>query len=465
MGVKVLLSRQRQRMQSSAGRLNDFAKRIQDIRFFPPAMFMLLLWSCILFLTLLTHEYGNGPVRSTSGVVKMLAGSHQESLDEDSKTSLEEFQQTRLKGAQSGLYQKASRQWCCRRSPSCIRPPFLIHGHRSSSQHAEFAVPLGLGSGLTDDVLNDGECACEVGWSGPSCNIPVCTPDCKHDGRCVRPNECRCTSEWTGATCAEQLCYPKCQHGHCAGHNKCVCIAGYQGPTCSIRCEHGLLHFASCECLPGWWGKSCDKALCTQTCVHGVCASPGKCACESGWTGHSCISLVSPQGRQGHLWSVTAAESTALTMRMTGGGVVDERNDERWGDREEAIDGEDRGESRGKEGAYMKTKQELLDLQSAVRKIKQKRAFEELEILQKEVARLNKHQAQLAEKEAKEREQREKESKDKEHKRSPDEGNREDEYKEMKNELLKTEADLSALLKQYRKKATEKASPSQTSLK
>lgn len=45
----------------------------------------------------------------------------------------------------------------------------------------------------------------------------------------------------------------------------------------------------NCSCGSGYTGDGVDcEPLCTPSCVHGVCSSPGNCTCAEGWQGPSC---------------------------------------------------------------------------------------------------------------------------------------------------------------------------------
>jgi hypothetical protein len=67
-------------------------------------------------------------------------------------------------------------------------------------------------------------------------------------------------------------------HGSCGGAGRCECRDQYQGPACSdsqcvgVDCGHGSCADASCNCEPGWDGKSCARATGCDTspsCGHG----------------------------------------------------------------------------------------------------------------------------------------------------------------------------------------------------
>lgn len=44
-----------------------------------------------------------------------------------------------------------------------------------------------------------------------------------------------------------------------------------------------------CHCPAGWFGKSCEIAVCTEKCQNGgTCAQPDHCRCPDGWSGPTC---------------------------------------------------------------------------------------------------------------------------------------------------------------------------------
>ncbi|XP_028397045.1 protein cueball-like [Dendronephthya gigantea] len=93
--------------------------------------------------------------------------------------------------------------------------------------------------------IKDDTCACDVGFRGKRCNLPVkkgfCgQKGCGDNGRCHTNDTCVCRKGYFGYLCEKTLqCHPKCQHG--------VCL------------NNSTKHY-KCRCDIGWEGKHCDKA-------------------------------------------------------------------------------------------------------------------------------------------------------------------------------------------------------------
>ena len=75
---------------------------------------------------------------------------------------------------------------------------------------------------------------------------------------------------------------------------ECQCMAGYRGASCERAicdqgCQHGqCLRPGYCTCEEGWKGRTCDQAVCARPCVHGRCLYPNFCRCETGFFGRRC---------------------------------------------------------------------------------------------------------------------------------------------------------------------------------
>ena len=69
---------------------------------------------------------------------------------------------------------------------------------------------------------------------------------------------------------------------------------GWKGKSCdkcivSDGCLHGSCTSADeCNCSDGWTGKQCTQCIPSPTCIHGTCQSAFECNCDAGWTGHNC---------------------------------------------------------------------------------------------------------------------------------------------------------------------------------
>jgi hypothetical protein len=59
----------------------------------------------------------------------------------------------------------------------------------------------------------------KTGWSGQTCEIPLCDNGGCGPGTCVKPNQCDCSGTgWTGSRCDQAICNTPCQHsGTCVG--------------------------------------------------------------------------------------------------------------------------------------------------------------------------------------------------------------------------------------------------------
>ena len=139
-----------------------------------------------------------------------------------------------------------------------------------------------------------GVCTCQSGWQGSSCNVAICSNGCVQ-GACNAPNTCTCNAGWSGTNCSSAICSPSCVNGLCTTPNTCTCSAGWQHalcdkPVCSLPCVNGLCLAPNvCACTVGWSGPSCTDAICSAGCQNGTCTNaPGACKCNAGYSGAKC---------------------------------------------------------------------------------------------------------------------------------------------------------------------------------
>ena len=82
---------------------------------------------------------------------------------------------------------------------------------------------------------------------------------------------------------------------------------GYNGETCQsciklATCVHGTCNTAfQCNCDPGWQGRDCNIASCSDGCHpdFGFCDRPDSCLCKhgSGMQGPNCTECIAKEGK------------------------------------------------------------------------------------------------------------------------------------------------------------------------
>lgn len=167
------------------------------------------------------------------------------------------------------------------------------------------------------DGTTPNKCRCQVGWTGPVCEICMTHPGCVH-GRCTIPNQCLCDEGWGGLLCNQDLNYctnhKPCQHGGTCtntgqGNYTCSCSNDFMGRDCEISkdpcvqnpcenggsCENPVEGHYICKCAPGYFGQHCETwaNICAEdTCVNGgSCIQDPNgfiCSCPVGYTGLLC---------------------------------------------------------------------------------------------------------------------------------------------------------------------------------
>jgi hypothetical protein len=110
-------------------------------------------------------------------------------------------------------------------------------------------------------------CSCAEGWSGPSCNVPLCSQTCNHNGRCTLPDVCTCEKGWEGVDCLIPICAQECQNGgYCIAPDTCKCFQWYNDFR-DGRLGGGRPLFMDPQGFPlntGWTGYDCSSPICVQ---------------------------------------------------------------------------------------------------------------------------------------------------------------------------------------------------------
>ena len=185
-----------------------------------------------------------------------------------------------------------------------------------------------------------GECMCDHGYAGLSCDRLVADPapmaglrkeavcptadsrySCSGHGRCLDGRRCACQGGYYGLACSRLDAVP-CPHncswplgGQCVDRDRCVCRAGRAGegcasfttvladlepstcPTTTTRpCSgHGSCQGHACACDRGFSGPACARrdylyacpANCSWAVGGGACVG-GRCECAAGRSGDDC---------------------------------------------------------------------------------------------------------------------------------------------------------------------------------
>jgi hypothetical protein len=153
----------------------------------------------------------------------------------------------------------------------------------------------------------------------------VCPEDCSTHGSC-RENRCFCLAGWLGETCSERDCSP-CINGKCID-GECRCDEGFTGSACrwaacANDCSgHGACVKGRCLCADGWTGPDCEAqslwsvASCPNDCAgHGACFS-GRCQCHATWSGEDCSVAAAGTG------ALAALETPCASPYATGVGAL-----------------------------------------------------------------------------------------------------------------------------------------------
>lgn len=153
-------------------------------------------------------------------------------------------------------------------------------------------------------VCSQGSCSCFPGFTGPACQLTssplvrggCAVANCSGNGVCSM-GKCFCTPGFTGPACATATsCPSNCSHHGLCSRGKCFCKPGYSGAACqhlsscpSDCSNHGVCINGGCVCEFGYSGADCGSSptCASQPCVHGFCRG-GKCLCEEGFSGANC---------------------------------------------------------------------------------------------------------------------------------------------------------------------------------
>ncbi|XP_076841773.1 protein jagged-2 isoform X2 [Brachyhypopomus gauderio] len=121
-------------------------------------------------------------------------------------------------------------------------------------------------NGLTATLHYSVRVRCDRYYYGNKCN-KQCRPRDDYFGHyeCDHLGNQQCLEGWIGPDCKKAICRPGCSelYGTCAAPGQCTCKYGWQGPLCD-------------ECVP------------YPGCVHGTCTNKWECNCEKNWGGLLC---------------------------------------------------------------------------------------------------------------------------------------------------------------------------------
>uniref|UniRef100_A0AC34QHB9 EGF-like domain-containing protein n=1 Tax=Panagrolaimus sp. JU765 TaxID=591449 RepID=A0AC34QHB9_9BILA len=133
-------------------------------------------------------------------------------------------------------------------------------------------------SSCVHGVCKDGQCICEMLYSGDDCSIKQCLPGCEEHGIC-NDGVCECNQGWNGDNCFIEGCYGNCSDGGSCqlvkGTWQCACDSGHYGRHCELKSESncddgidndddGLVDCEDSEC--------CSSKFCATNpiCTNGV---------------------------------------------------------------------------------------------------------------------------------------------------------------------------------------------------
>ncbi|KAH9498801.1 Exosome complex protein [Bulinus truncatus] len=151
------------------------------------------------------------------------------------------------------------------------------------------------------------KCSCEIGFHGDQCEYNACHDYCLQ-GNCTLSGSkptCTCNENFTGEKCDRFVCSGFCQNGGVCrpvnGKPVCYCQASFTGEKCQDRsqdwcskvCRNGGVcnkersGYITCNCPPGFTGKSCEQCTDLICSNKGICekdpvTNKSKCNCPKG---------------------------------------------------------------------------------------------------------------------------------------------------------------------------------------
>ena len=204
------------------------------------------------------------------------------------------------------------------------------------------SVNCNNGTCVADDLGINFTCQCFVGWTGEVCDVPlppspsftlmpspspepplsICDfVNCSGNGECidlVENFECSCYVGWTGPECEDDIdfCQPD-KFGNCSqmgtdscidgnSTHTCTCLQGFTGDLCSVdiddcdpdpcfsnaTCIDLPLGMFICECLPGFTGALCNESF--SPCEPNPCKEPDEVCIVTGFGGDDFTCIVPP---------------------------------------------------------------------------------------------------------------------------------------------------------------------------
>ncbi|XP_068735969.1 neurogenic locus notch homolog protein 1-like [Montipora capricornis] len=180
----------------------------------------------------------------------------------------------------------------------------------------------------TPSMSQEFVCLCPMGFSGPRCEIDICSL-CHRDADCIN-HHCVCKPRFIGdgINCknVSRPCFPNpCYHGTCSegpdGSFDCECHPGYCGPQCKEICSPCLLWPCAnggtcipkgekrvCICPPPYEEPDCNVTL-PDLCNPNPCKHGGKCKflpekddyvchCPGNFSGKDCSECTCPRAEK-----------------------------------------------------------------------------------------------------------------------------------------------------------------------